>query len=680
MADQNPLRPIVKSWLSKLEQALKHKRPFQEDAEEAMQFYDGENAWMWRNEYMRGEKGFVKGISAPAFRMTINRVWEAVRLFGAVIHHRNPVRNVTPRQYPIISPQMLGIFPQPPIPQMGPDGQPVIGPDGQPVMMPDPGQQFYMQLMQQTQMASEKRGLISRLLEDYLNYTPNELNLKDQSRKVVDEALIKGAGCWFTELYQPPGSEMRMAGSFYESFDNVVWDPDADDQNDILWLARRRTHPKEFVAQRFGLNPEDLKGHSESYASRSKAEEQGYKTKKRNGQTNDLVTYWEIYSKTGFGDRLKDADADLRGKFDALGDYCYIVICEGVDHPLNISPEMLQEEVDESGLPPSLFAAAQWPIPFWAEPNGWPCTILQWHGKPGYSYPISLIKPGIGELRFINWAVSFMATKIATSSTTLIGVAKAADENLKAKILDGGEAGFNVVEISEAIGRTVNDVLSVFQLPGVTADMWNIIQAVTELFDRRVGLTELVYGMSRNQFRSAAEAAVKAEQISVRPDDMANTLEDALSELARKEALLARWLVQPQDVAPLLGPMAAQAWQMHVQAMSPEEVLREFDFRVEAGSARKPNKGTKVEQINQALQVLMPIAQGLMQAGNPQVLNALLEDWGRAMDIDVQRYLIPPPPPPPQGPPPGQQQPGQPPQDQQAPQQGPPNENPPPGQ
>ena len=86
-----------------------------------------------------------------------------------------------------------------------------------------------------------------------------------------------------------------------------------------------------------------------------------------------------------------------------------------------------------------------------------------------------------------------------------------------------------------------------------------------------------------------------------------------------------------------------------------------------------------MEQINQALQVLMPIAQGLMQAGNPQVLNALLEDWGRAMDIDVQRYLIPPPPPPP-GPPPGQQQPGQPPQDQQAPKQGPPNENPAPSQ
>ena len=67
MSDQNPLRPIVKGWLEKIELAREHKRPFQEDAEEAMRFYDGDNAWMFRNEYSRGEKGFVKGIAPPAF-------------------------------------------------------------------------------------------------------------------------------------------------------------------------------------------------------------------------------------------------------------------------------------------------------------------------------------------------------------------------------------------------------------------------------------------------------------------------------------------------------------------------------------------------------------------------------------------------------------------------------------
>jgi hypothetical protein len=275
-------------------------------------------------------------------------------------------------------------------------------------------------------------------------------------------------------------------------------------------------------------------------------------------------------------------------------------------------------------------------------------------------------------LRFINWAMSFLATRIAVSSQTLIGVAKSADPDLKAKILDKGEKGFNIIEISEAVGRSVNDVISVFQVPGVTQDMYNIIAEVTALFDRRVGLTELLYGMTRNQFRSAAEAQVKAEQISVRPDDYANILEDALSEVARKEALLARWLIYPQDVAPVLGPMAAQAWRMHVQGESPDAIVREYDYRVEAGSARKPNIATRIENITQAMQILAPISQGLLQAGRPELFNALLEDWGKAMQVDVTRYMVPPPPPPPQQPPggpPGQegQPPEEPPQEQAPP-------------
>ena len=655
MPQDSPLLPIVTRWLNCIKQAEKHKRPFQADADEAMQFFAGDPDFMWRDKYARGERGYNKGMNPPAFRMQVNRVWEAVRLFAAVIHHRNPTRAVTPKDYPIIGPALLGIQPQPPVPMMGPNG-PVIGPDGQPVMAPDPGMQMYQQGLQQQQMMLERRKVVSQLLEDYLNYTPNELDLKRHSRKVVEEAFIKGAGVWWHELYQPPGSNVKMAGSFYDTIDNIVWDADADEFEDIRWAARKRTQPVDEVAAKFGLNRDDLKGHIESYQSRTEEGERGYEYRKKLGLTNDLITYWEVYSKTGFGDRLKDGDPDLRGKFDSLGANCYIVVAEGVDYPLNCPPSLLQEQVDDTGIPQQLFMNAQWPIPFWAEPHGWPFTLLAWHGKPGYSWPISLIRPGIGELRFINWAMSFLATRIATASQTIIGVAKAADPDLKAKILEKDEGGLKVIEISEAIGRSVNDVMSVFQMPGVTSDMYQIISEVTALFDRRVGLTELIYGMTRSSMRSAAEANVKSEQISVRPDDYANILEDALSDVARKEALLARWLVQPQDVAPLLGPMAATAWQLHVQGEDPDSIVREYSYRVEAGSTRKPNNETRVENINNSMQILMPVAQGLLQAGKPELFNALVQDWGKAMNVDVTRYFVPPPPPsPPGGPPPGPQ-------------------------
>jgi hypothetical protein len=661
MADDNPLRPIVKRWLECIRQAEKHKKPFTDDASEAMAFYSSDPDAMWKDAYARGERGYNRGLDAPAFRMSVNRVWEAVRLFTAVIHHRNPARTVTPRDYPMVGPALLGVNPGPPVPQMGPNG-PVIGPDGQPVMMPDPQVMAYQQAVQQQQFMQERRKVVSKLLEDYLNYTPNELDLKRHSRKVVEEAFIKGASVWWHELYTPPGANTKLAGSFFDSIDNLVWDPDADEYEDIRWAARRRVQPVDEVAAKFGVSRDDLKGHLESYSERADEGERGYEYKRKTGKTNDLICYWEIYSKTGFGDRLKDADKDLRGKFDALGPNCYIVVAEGVDFPLNVPPAMLAEEVDETGVPPTMFMNAQWPIPFWAEPNGWPFTLLGWHGKPGYSWPISLIRPGIGELRFINWAMSFLATRIATSSQTLIGVSKAADPDLKAKILEKNEGGFKIVEISEAIGRSVNDVLSVFNMPGVTSDMWNIIAEVTALFDRRVGLTELIYGMSRASFRSAAEAAVKSEQISVRPDDYANTLEDALSEVARKEALLARWLIYPQDVAPILGNLAAQAWAMHVQSEDPEAIVREYSYRVEAGSMRKPNIATRTENMNNFMQVMMPVAQGMLQAGQPDLFNGLMAAWGKVNQMDVSEFVVPPPPPPP--PPPGPQEPPPPPQGQ----------------
>ena len=161
------------------------------------------------------------------------------------------------------------------------------------------------------------------------------------------------------------------------------------------------------------------------------------------------------------------------------------------------------------------------------------------------------------------------------------------------------------------------------------------------MFDKRVGLTELTYGLTRNQFRSAAEAQVKAEQISVRPDDMANVLEDALSLVSRKEALAARWLLQPDDVAPVVGPLGAMVWGQQVQQQSIDQIAREYEYRIEAGSARKPNKSGRVEQMQMALQTLGPVLQPIAMQGMTGPMNALLSAWAESLDIDAKQFLLP---------------------------------------
>ena len=89
------------------------------------------------------------------------------------------------------------------------------------------------------------------------------------------------------------GPPLAMVGSFYDSVDNLLVDPDADELEDITWCARRCIHPVKDVADKYGLSEDDLKGHLESYVSRTEADSRDYESKKRKGKTNDLCVYWK---------------------------------------------------------------------------------------------------------------------------------------------------------------------------------------------------------------------------------------------------------------------------------------------------------------------------------------------------------------------------------------------------
>lgn len=634
MAESNsPLRQLVDTWCKKLHAAVQYKKSFAEDAKEASMFFDGEHNFMWKSSYMRGEQGFNQSIAPPNFRIQINKVFELVEIFGSVIYHRNPVRTVSVMEYPDLPPEAFGIDPSTMDPSMLP-----------------PEQQQIVELALQDNDAKRQRAVAAKLLSAYLNWTPVELDLKRQARKVVKEALIKGMGVFWTELtvLDTSGDEssppVRMVGSYYDSVDNLLIDPDFDNMDDMLWCARRCVRPLDEVAAEYGIPPEDLKKHHNGSTPTSKLDKEPKRGKKE--QTNELITYYKIWSKTGMGDRLKDSPKENKGIFDATGRYVYLVVCEGVPYPLNLPPEVLEEPLDEqTQLPQSMMARVSWPIPFFADPQGWPFTPLAFHWKPGYAWPISHIRPAIGELRLLNWAMSFLATRIATSCETLVAVQKAADQTLKDQILAPSEGGLKVIELSELLGRRIEDVMSVFQFPQVTKDLWDIIAAVADMFAQRTGLSELVYGYTRAMFRSASEAQIKQENISIRPDNMANELEDCMSTLGRREALAARWLLEPSDVAPVIGPVGAVAWQNNIMQRDIVGITRDFLYRVEAGSARKPNKSSRVEQMQLSVQTLGPILSGLVGAGIVEPFNALMRDWADSLDIDATPYLVPPPPP-----------------------------------
>jgi hypothetical protein len=633
------LEPLVNGWLAKIKRAEELKRDeFGKQAEECMKFFCGPYTAMYGSRRSPGNTdddfnldGGADEIPAPSFRVSINKAAEVVQLFGPVMYQRNPDRKVTPRHVWAPPPEMFGSAQDP------------------------MAQQQAIAFKMQADLARSQDLARAQLLQQYLNETPTENKLHEESRMVVDEALIKGMGCWWTEKVELPTGK-RIIGSFHDSVDNLVLDPDAKKRSDVMWVARRCSHPVWEVEREYNLPPGSVKGNAESANRLAATAGNGDEDYKRlQGVTNDILVYYKVYSKMGIGGRMKgvlDHNATWKEELDeTFGDHCFIVVAPGVPHPLNLPPQLI-----EQGDPEALQQATDWPVPFWLF-NEWPVTTLEFHRVPNRLWPMSHLTPGIGELKFLNWIYSMLANKIRICSRDFFAILKSASNELKETIKHGPD--YSVIEV-ESTQSEIDKVVKFLQHPDFNPEIYKVADRMMELFEKRTGLTDLVYGETTQQMRSAEEARVKNSATSVRPEDMAQQVEDAASALARKEMAAARWLLTAEDVQPILGPMGAYFWQQLVTTSDPAEVFSQYEARIEQGTTRRPDKNRDVSNYKDAMQVLGPILQQYMMAsGDTGPLNALIAGWGQSIDLDnTEKFLLSPPAPPPVVGPPGSPAPG----------------------
>lgn len=525
-------------------------------------------------------------------------------------------------------------------------------------------QRYYKGAIRTKPMASNSKNLgeIVAIKEaDWRCDRYYDIQVHDEPNTYALASGVVTHNCLWTELYTPPGSQMRFAGSFYGSVDDLILDPDAETIDDCKWIMRRCVEPVWKVEEDYGLAPGTIRGNLESNGQQGLvAADPDGDYRRKQGLTNDLLVYYKLFSKMGMGAKLSGVTSTLRQELDQYGKFVYLVLCDTCHYPLNLPPEVTEANDDQE-----IRRRIEWPTPYWAD-DGWPFAELSFHRVPKQLYPMSHLKPGMGELMFINWAYSFIAGKIKTSCRDFVVVAKSLNEEFKNTILSGKD--YELIEIEKAHG-TISELVQFLQHPQFNGDIWKVIQAVEQNFEKRVGLTELMYGTSANQLRSASEAQVKSDQLRVRPDDMANKVEDMMGKVARQEALCARWHLTGQDIQPVMGPIASQFWDQLVVPSDPNMVLHQLEYRIEAGSAKKPNRDRDANNMQQALQNLFQPMMGYAQAsGDYDAINTLIADWAKSIDLDPEKYLFKPPPmlPPPGGPgapaggPPGPAQPARP--------------------
>lgn len=569
------------AWNSRLEQAERAKQRFVEEGRLSMEFFHGKQT-LASVAKRTGILSTGSTFAPPQWQHRTNKMYELVRIYGAAMVHRNPHRLVKAHAV-----TKADVFDQ------------VFG--------------------------LSRDQMFSRLMQDYLNYTPHELGLKQHSRKAVDEAYMKGAGLLITRFDE----SSNLIGSFWESIDNLRLDPSVDSRNAISWGSIRRREPFDALRERYG----------------DKAMEKVKPmTPNRDKPNEDMVEYWEIYSRRGIADKLEPDEFTREKESFNTQEAVFILM-------------------DTQGR---IFHIGDWPIPFFSD-NRWPWEVLVFNDVPNQLWPDSMLRPALSEMLFKDFAMSFAMDRLAFAKT-IVATSEHADEQVRKALLSSEPWAHVTIPFQD--GQQLNNHLDITTIDPQLNELLAWMSKFEEDFDKRTGLTELIFGFTSSQLRSAQEASIKDRNSRLRIDDMADMVEDWQTQIARKEALAARILVQPEDIDAIpaighdfreqmlqFGLTPGRVWGFYQQG-DLRRIAREFDYRIEAGSIRKPNKDTELDKAAQLFRdvgpILLPLAQLGVQNGSADMIrpfNEVLRQYIESNDYDdPERFLIPVPAPQPQAP------------------------------
>jgi hypothetical protein len=623
------LAPIAKAWREKITKGIEKRKAWLDNARQCELFFAGAAGWMWEDKH--AEKYNKNGVK-PKFHFTIAKAFEFVALYGPSLFWQNPTRTVK-------SKDKL---------ELGPNDMQFLG-----VADVMQAQQVEMQM----QAERQRSDLVSRLEGLWLNYTPGEQaggGLKGHSELATIDALVKGRGCLTVEPYRFPESERTLTGGFYLNPYDLVIDPDAETEWSASWIAIRCVHSVwEFVKKykQYGVTEEmakkyALKSTLNGVSENSKArDEEG--VRKNLGESFDSIVYWKIYSNGGVGTRLANSNeqiAELKTLDEIVGDHAFIVIpdCEA-DVVFNC-PNDVFDKPEQPVTSDDLKARFAWPIPYWKD-GRWPVAMLDFNKVPGSCWPMAPLTPGMAELQFMNVIMSFLPNRIISSSRDFVACPEAMRDKVEELMKNGTDLSVFGIPLEIADPRAVIQFL---QHPPLNRDLYEILDRVAEAFDKRVGLSELLYGNNPGATsRTAEDAAMKRQALTVRPDHMATKVEEWQTEVAKMERVCSQIFITAEDVKPVMGEIGSMLWQTLIMSRPVEDVLREAEVSIEAGSTRKPNKDRDVANIGQAMQMLTPQAfQYGMTFGNFDAYNELVREWGKANDMKVGDVMLPNPPPP----------------------------------
>lgn len=574
-------RTMTEQWLGHIKSArdCEKRKQFLSIARQCRSFYDGGTQFMWSKDWVDEYAG---SLDAPKFKITINKAYELVAIYGPYLFWDYPNRHVQPYEPVEIDTAFVENMAE-----------------------SDPMQaQFFATLLDQQSMSDKVAKLRSELMGRYLNYSQREQRqrLATEAACAIQDALIEGRGLLFPETYEFPGSTRRMTGLFREKNSNFFIDPDCDDPflRNASWIARRHVNTVTEVEDKFGLERGSLREKGTAETNKSQTANNN-NSDRINGKTNDLIEWYEIWSKGGVGTLHKGVDLEVYKEYeDLIGQYAYCCVAKGVEYFLNAPPQALKKENKEDKM--LRFA---WPFPSYLD-DRWPVGILDFNINTQSCYPVALLATALGELMTLNILVAAAVENAYENRRQVIAYLKSASKEIETAFND--TVGNVYIPLDE-INRNINEVIQYLNKPGMNRDIWDAIEYVSRMFDKRTGLVEFMYATQSTQDRSARTTAAKQEAASIRPEKMARDVAAWMTECAELERLLATFEIKGSDIDVLMGPLGSVLWDQYIYNQDPEVVSREMTCTVEASDVKRPNREAYFQNLSSMQQVMIPMLQ-----------------------------------------------------------------------
>lgn len=599
--------PIVSQWFARFGAARDAKARFDTMAKLCRQFLGSSAKAMWEDAFRRE---FYPGISQPGFMVSLNKAFELVAVIGPSLMWQNPSREIHSAEPPdqLGFAQLLGVT--------------------------DPSMLQQIQMMQQQDVAVKevRNTLLARVMEALQRNHPGGI-MGDWERN-TQEALVTGVGCVWQETFTDKVTGAIRVGSFFDTVDNLLIDPDARDPQwrDVRWLSRRHVDKIWEVERRFGYPPGYLHGKgthvSAEYLAKRNALEPGKQI------YHDCIEWYEIWSVGGIGARVTGIDSGLGEALDQLtGDYCYLCITQGLSHPLNLPPHLLS-----NGSAEIIREAMRWrtanfgmPIDLWKD-RRWPVEATIFYPIENTVWPMAPLGPGMGALLAMNiLLVSQLQASWDRRRDIIAAYEHSADQVLAAMKSEDNPA---VIRINAASGLPLQDVVGFIQRPEVQGNLLEWMQYLDQAFQMATGLDDIHYGITQKQARVTSDVTLKEKASNIRPEKMRRSIQQAVVNASTKEMWLTCMYVQGAQLVSLIGPWGAMAWDAMIHSLTFEELVDEFSVWVEAIDLERPNRDKDMADLERLAPFLLPIYQAYCPAsGDSKPLNAFLHHYARAMQM-----------------------------------------------